>query len=123
MEKKKKKSPAATYSPASWRRSTIGARGLDFRVREGNGYYTPAIATGHIKHLPNYSRNNTPIKAFGGLSAGRHRAGHGTCPLTPLIAAVNRHFITAIDTAYAAISIHLWNNNMVKPRGGLVLVG
>ena len=26
--------------------STIGARGLDFRVRNGNGYGTPAIATG-----------------------------------------------------------------------------
>jgi hypothetical protein len=27
-------------------RSTIGARGLDFRVRDGNGYDTSAMATG-----------------------------------------------------------------------------
>jgi hypothetical protein len=26
--------------------STIGARGLDFRVRDGNGYGTSAVATG-----------------------------------------------------------------------------
>ena len=45
---KTKKSPAATCSPAASRGSTIGAGGLDFRVRDGNGYGTPAIATGRL---------------------------------------------------------------------------
>ena len=29
----------------------------------------------------------------------------------------------AYDRPPNALGIHLWNNNMVKPRGGLVLVG
>jgi hypothetical protein len=38
-------SPAASYSPV-WRpRSTIGAGGLNCRVRDGNGCFTSAIAT------------------------------------------------------------------------------
>ncbi len=38
-----KKNQAATYSPA--KSSTIGVKGLDYRVRDGNGYDTFALAT------------------------------------------------------------------------------
>ena len=41
---KKKKEPAAAYFPPVW--SIIGAGGLDFRVRNGNGYCPSAMATG-----------------------------------------------------------------------------
>ena len=41
---KKKKEPAAAYFPPVW--SIIGAGGLDFRVRNGNGYCRSAMATG-----------------------------------------------------------------------------
>ena len=43
--KGQKKDPAATYSPAPTC-STIGVRALDFRVRDGNGYFHSAMATG-----------------------------------------------------------------------------
>ena len=43
-------SPAASYSPV-WRpRSTIGAGGLNCRVRDGNGCFTSAMATGNFAH-------------------------------------------------------------------------
>jgi hypothetical protein len=42
-----KKNPAATYSPTQKPRSTIGAEGLNFRVRNGNGCVPLAIATGN----------------------------------------------------------------------------
>ena len=38
--------PAATYSPRGKSPSTIGAEGLNFRVRDGNGWDPFAIATG-----------------------------------------------------------------------------
>lgn len=36
--------PAASWSPTGWTRSTIGARGLNFRVRNGTGCASPAMA-------------------------------------------------------------------------------
>ena len=39
-----KKEPAASYFPPVW--SIIGVRALDFRVRNGNGYVHPTMATG-----------------------------------------------------------------------------
>ena len=41
---RKKKEPAASYFPPV--RSIIGVRALDFRVRNGNGYVHPTMATG-----------------------------------------------------------------------------
>ena len=40
-----KKSLATTYSPTAVCRSTIGAGGLNFRVRNGNGWVPAAIVT------------------------------------------------------------------------------
>ena len=45
---KNKKSLAMTYSPAV--SSTIGAEGLNFRVRHGNGWFPFAIVTRLIIH-------------------------------------------------------------------------
>ena len=42
--RRKRKQPAATYFPPEW--SIIGVRALDFRVRNGNGYNHPTMATG-----------------------------------------------------------------------------
>ena len=44
LEIQRKKKPAAAYFPP--RRSIIGVRVLDFRVRNGNGYNHPTMATG-----------------------------------------------------------------------------
>ena len=38
--------PAASCSPTDCLRSTIGARGLNFRVRDGTGCASPAMAAG-----------------------------------------------------------------------------
>lgn len=38
-------------------RSTIGAGGLDFRVRDGNGYGTSAVATGPAFRLGAHPRS------------------------------------------------------------------
>ena len=43
-----KKSLATTYFPAPRGGSIIGVRGLDFRVRKGNGYGTSTIITRHL---------------------------------------------------------------------------
>ena len=40
--------PAASWSPTGWTRSTIGARGLNFRVRDGTGCASPAMAAGRL---------------------------------------------------------------------------
>ena len=47
--------PAATYSPTPQGRSTIGAEGLSCRVRNGNGRFPLAKATGK-KLQPSLSR-------------------------------------------------------------------
>ena len=38
--------PAASYSRAGGSRTTLGEEALDFRVRDGNGYDCPSVATG-----------------------------------------------------------------------------
>ena len=43
------KDPAASYSPTERPSSTIGAGGLNCRVRNGNGCNTSAIATGRVQ--------------------------------------------------------------------------
>ena len=40
--------PAATYSPRPTEPSTIGAEGLNGRVRNGNGWFPLAVATGNL---------------------------------------------------------------------------
>ena len=45
VEKTKKK-PAAPYSRTGESRTTLGEGALDFRVRNGNGYCSPSMATG-----------------------------------------------------------------------------
>ena len=40
--------PAASWSPTGLTRSTIGARGLNFRVRDGTGCASPAMAAGRL---------------------------------------------------------------------------
>ena len=42
--RKIKESPAATYSPAPFRRGTIGGGRLNFRVRDGDGCVPPPVA-------------------------------------------------------------------------------
>src|SRR5256714_15660314 len=42
------KIPAATYSPTRKPCSTIGSGGLNFRVRDGNGWDPSDIATGNL---------------------------------------------------------------------------
>ena len=44
-----RKSLATTYSPTAIRRSTIGAGGLNFRVRNGNGWVPSAMVTRQLK--------------------------------------------------------------------------
>ena len=46
FERSEKKEPAASYSRTSERRTTLGDGALDFRVRNGNGYFSPSMATG-----------------------------------------------------------------------------
>ncbi len=42
----KRKKPAASYSRTGESRTTLGDGALDFRVRDGNGYDCPSVATG-----------------------------------------------------------------------------
>src|SRR5947199_1620320 len=41
--------PAATYSPTRKPCSTIGSEGLNFRVRDGNGWDPFDVATGNLR--------------------------------------------------------------------------
>ena len=43
---RKRKGPAASYSRTGESRTTLGDGALDFRVRNGNGYDSPSVATG-----------------------------------------------------------------------------
>ena len=43
-----KKSLAMTYFPTPLGGSIIGVGGLDFRVRDGNGYDTSTVITRHL---------------------------------------------------------------------------
>src|SRR5947208_3469121 len=42
--------PAATYSPTRKPCSTIGSGGLNFRVRDGNGWIPSDVATGNLSY-------------------------------------------------------------------------
>ena len=43
---RKRKKPATSYSRTGESRTTLGDGALDFRVRDGNGYDCPSVATG-----------------------------------------------------------------------------
>jgi hypothetical protein len=63
-----KKSLATTYFPTPRGRSIIGVRGLDFRVRYGNGYATSTIITRQLLALfVCRVRNNNMVKPHGRL--------------------------------------------------------
>ena len=48
---KEKKKPAAPYSRTGGSRTTLGEEALDFRVRNGNGYFSLSMATGKKPEL------------------------------------------------------------------------
>src|SRR3954462_5707066 len=48
--------PAATYSPTRKPCSTIGSGGLNFRVRDGNGWDPSDKATGNLLHMRKWCR-------------------------------------------------------------------
>ena len=54
---------AAPCSPAGWTRSTIGARGLNFRVRDGSGCASPATAADHRGALPRAEPGRRALRA------------------------------------------------------------
>ncbi len=61
-----------TYSPTPLQSSTIGARGLNFRVRDGNGWDPSAMITRHVLHYtykralqPTTHRGGTPVVVTG----------------------------------------------------------
>ena len=62
----KGKKPAASYSRADEFRTTLGDGALDFRVRNGNGYDSPSMATGKKCCL---DAKRTATRAEGGRSA------------------------------------------------------
>lgn len=67
---KKEKSLATTYFPTSSRGSIIGVRGLNFRVRNGNGCNTSTMVTKQLKlnKRERYvKRNNNMVKPHGRL--------------------------------------------------------
>ena len=53
-----KKIKSGSYLLSRDERSTIGVRGLDFRVRDGNGYNTSTMTTG----LTFYSDSHVPLR-------------------------------------------------------------
>ena len=72
--KKKIKKPAASYSRTSERRTTLGDGALDFRVRNGNGYFSPSMATGktfgfRIKPGTKENYNSRDVRNLGAASA------------------------------------------------------
>ena len=71
---KQKKGPAASYSRTSERRTTLGDGALDFRVRNGNGYFSPSMATGKISGYRNKpgtkeNYNSRDVRNLGAASA------------------------------------------------------
>ena len=75
----KRKGPAASYSRTGESRTTLGDGALDFRVRNGNGYFLPAMATGIIRaasEAENFVSGKYPsrLQSLGGtLSAERNK--------------------------------------------------
>jgi hypothetical protein len=59
---RQRKSLATTYSPTAVCRSTIGAGGLNFRVRNGNGWVPAAMVT----RLKNTTLERM-VRPYGGL--------------------------------------------------------
>ena len=58
-----KKEPAASYSRAGESRTTLGDGALDFRVRNGNGYFSPSVATGEKPELEAKENHNPHARA------------------------------------------------------------
>ena len=97
----KKKKPAATYFPPGW--SIIGAGVLDFRVRNGNGYIHPTMATGILKASKG-GRASWGLSASPGgrrifaRHAGEGRYGQGSRPIsTARLCASPRLHLRPID--------------------------
>ena len=63
--------PAASWSPTGLTRSTIGARGLNFRVRDGTGCASPAMAAGR---LGAFCLRGGPTVPWGPHSARKRRS-------------------------------------------------
>ena len=53
--------PAATYSPTRKPCSTIGSGGLNFRVRDGNGWDPSDVATGKLVHMRKRCRHSCRV--------------------------------------------------------------
>ena len=58
-----KKEPAASYSRTGESRTTLGDGALDFRVRNGNGYVSPSVATGEKPKLEAKENHNPHARA------------------------------------------------------------
>ena len=58
--KRRKKFPATTYSPTGTPRSTIGAGGLNCRVRHGTGCVPSAMITENLLPSPKTTEKRTP---------------------------------------------------------------
>ena len=61
--RRSKKEPAASYSRAGESRTTLGDGALDFRVRNGNGYFSPSVATGEKPELEAKENHNPHARA------------------------------------------------------------
>ena len=68
-----------TYFPTPYRGSIIGVRGLDFRVRNGNGYATSTIVTRHNKllHTLAMTEMNTETFTWGPARSQKHLGRQG----------------------------------------------
>ena len=63
-----KKKPAAPYSRTGASRTTLGEGALDFRVRNGNGYCSPSMATG-AKAVSRKAKENRSVARSDGSAS------------------------------------------------------
>jgi hypothetical protein len=115
--REEKKNLATTYSPTPVRGSTIGAEGLNYRVRNGNGCFPFAMVT-RLWLRSQESRGPAADRAHGCLP----RAGAGPA-LRGGAGLPSAHGLASRRPAACCRPWEGSRDDMVKPHGRLVLVG
>ena len=118
-----KKIKSGSYLLSRDERSTIGVRGLDFRVRDGNGYGTSAMATGP-EDPPGAPRTirapaNRPILADRRTGPTRQYGQASRLISTGRLHVLPRLDLRPIDQVFSLVpSVSSWTGD-VSSRGGL----
>ena len=115
-----KKRPAAPYSRTSGRRTTLGEGALDCRVRNGNGYDSPSMATGRKDRSgtsPGTKENRNPHQD----SRGEVKQAKPHVWLVPVSSTARAAYTPGLSRSSSSTRLQGLASGKACLRGGLAL--